>query len=219
MHKRITAPLVVALLAGCAVKVTEPVAVVVQQPIPVSLSDAQVAKVAEQHAADPLGAPAGAFGLPVRRIAEQLHASLSQRGIRTLTLAISPFVDLDQPTLHRDVGEQLAEGFYHELQARGYNLIDHRALPFGDADPANLTPKLAEFYRQHRISYVLSGTFSSHPDGVTVNARMLDTVTRQVVATGRSQVGLAALEGGLPGYDPLGSRGGMIIENAGVPLP
>ncbi|WP_210396077.1 FlgO family outer membrane protein [Motiliproteus sediminis] len=217
MMKRSGLLLPALLLAGCAVKVTEPVQVELQQPVQVTLApDSPRLPAADQPALATL--PSGPLGLPVRQMAEQIDASLRQRGIKTLPIAISPFVDLDQPAAHRGFGDQLAEGFYHELQARGYNLIDHRALPFGEGAAGLTSPALSDYYRQHRISYVLSGTFSAQGDGVTVNARMFDTITQQVVATGQSQIGLQALEGGLPGYSPFSSRDGMIIENGGVPL-
>lgn len=216
MKKQIWMLLPALLAGGCAVKVTEPVQVELTQPVRVTLApDSPRPPTADQPALATV--PSGPLGVPVRQMAEQIDASLSKRGIKTLPIAISPFVDLDQPALHRGFGDQLAEGFYHELQARGYNLIDHRALPFDESGAALASPALAEYYRQHRISYVLSGTFSAQGSGVTVNARMLDTITQQVVATGQSQIGLETLEGELPGYNPFSSRDGMIIENGGVP--
>ena len=201
------------LVSGCA---DRPIHVVVDNEVSarvanVDLLQPKSADLDARNASDPVGY----LGLPVRQIADQLEASLVKRGIKSLPIAISRFVDLSQADQLRTLGDEIAEGFFHELQGRGYNLIDHRALAFANRNEQQLS--LPEFYRRHRVSYALSGSYIVNSSGVTVNARMLDTITHQVVATGQSEFGIHQLEGALPGYDPFSSRDGMIIENGGIP--
>ncbi len=205
-------------LGGCSLQQQQPVRVIVENEVSTRVvNETALAPTAERRARTALGDVTPVFGQPVRTMAEQISASLKQRGIKRLPIAVAPFVDLSEPGRKRNLGTELAEGFYHELQVRGFNLVDHQAVAFaGQTRPQQLP--LADYYRKHRISYVLSGTYQVSSDGILINARMLDTVTRQVVATGQSQMSAADLEGGLPGYNPLDSRDGMIVENGGVPV-
>jgi TolB-like protein len=215
MNKILGAVLIALLSSGCADKPME-VVVINQVSARIANIDTLKAKVAApvaRKASDPVGY----LGLPVRQIADQLQASLINKGIKTLPIAIGGFVDLAQAEHRRSLGDELAEGFFHELQGRGYNLIDHRALAFANRDEQEQELSLADYYRRHRVSYVLGGSYSVNSSGVTVNARLLDTITHQVVATGQSEFGIQQLEGAFPGYDPFSSRDGMIVENAGVP--
>ncbi|WP_165840098.1 FlgO family outer membrane protein [Motiliproteus coralliicola] len=203
------------LVAGCA---DRPIHVVVDNEVATRVTNPEALQPTPTDPAErsAIAEPVSYLGGAVRQMAEQIETSLAQRGIKRLPIAITPFVELSAATEKRPLGDELAEGFYHELQARGFNLIDHRALPFADRSLENLP--LAEYYRRHRISYVLGGTYNVNSSGVTVNARMLDTVTQQVVATGQSDFGIEQLEGAFPGYDPFSSQDGMIIENGGVPV-
>ncbi len=199
--------------SGCS---QQPTHVIVDNAVAVKVLNPQQLQPQDPAQRSALNVPVRYLGTSVRQMAEQLETSLTKRGIKRLPIAISGFVDLSQAERRRTLGDEIAEGFFHELQARGFNLIDHRVIAFADRDEQELP--LSEFYRQHRISYVLGGSYTVNSDGVTVNARMLDTVTNQVVATGQSEFGIQQLEGSLPGYDPFSSREGMIIENGGVPV-
>ncbi|WP_207062790.1 FlgO family outer membrane protein [Motiliproteus sp. SC1-56] len=218
MGKALGVAVLLITVAGC---VQQPVPVVVTGPV-----QTHVLSVPEPHSAlspEPasgraaLKAPVAPLGEAVRRMAEQLEAGLREKGIRTLPIAITPFVALEAAPSPGVLGNEIAEGFFHELQARGFNLIDHTAIAFQTGHAPKHPQALSDFYREHRISYVLSGTYSTHSDGVVIQARLLDSVSRQVAATGQARVPSAALEGGLPGYNPLSSQQGMIIENGGVP--
>jgi TolB-like protein len=205
------------LLAACTVQVQEPMTVRVVNPI-----QAEVVNWPKEEAGSgmvgmnqPTDTPTS-FSAVVRQIAEQLNKSLKSKGIKRLPIAVAPFVDLENSKNPHPLGKQLSEHFFHELQIRGYNLIDDRAISFPRLK-ANDALLLSDYYKRHRISYVLSGTYSVTPDGASIHARMLDTVTRQVAATGQGLLLNEVLEGQLPGYNPLSSSNGMIIENGGIP--
>ncbi|MEH6626859.1 MAG: FlgO family outer membrane protein [Motiliproteus sp.] len=204
---------------GCALQSNQPVRVIVENEVRTKVvNETALAPTAERQAKRALGGTVPVFGEPVRVMAQQIEAGLKKRGIKRLPITITPFVDLINPAKRRALGTELAEGFFHELQVRGFNLIDFSALPFASKKTDKGVYPLADFYRKHRISYVLSGTYMVNSDGIIINARVLDTVTKQVVATGQSKMSASELEGGLPGYNPLDSRDGMIVENAGVPV-
>ncbi len=193
------------LLSGCEIQLLRPLPVVIQNPEALgrTLGD----RVPQQTAIQAV----------ITEMAGQLESGLRKQGIKRLPITITRFVDLAAPNDYRPLDSELAEGFYYELQSRGFNLIDQMAIAY----PSDQTPldelKLSDIYREHGISYVLSGTYSVRPDGLGVSVRILDSVTRQVVASGRSQLAAEVLEGRIPGYNPLSSEDGMIIENGGVP--
>lgn len=219
MKKSLIIGLVPLLLTGCALNNSndEPVRVIVENQVRTTVVNDQRYPRADEPLEAASGKTIPVFGKPVREMSRQLEIALKDKGIKTLPIAITPFVDLNNPEKARPLGTELAEGFFHELQVRGFNVVDYQALPFkqGQQKPIESLP---DFYRQYRISYVLTGTYTVTPDGALLNARVLDTTSQQVVATGQSQLSTADLEGGLPGYNPLQSRDGMIIENGGVPV-
>lgn len=212
MNKTLGVSLLALLIGGCT---QQPTHVIVDNAVSVNVMNPQQLQPQDPAERSALREPVGYLGGSVRQMAEQLETGLAKQGIKRLPIAITSFVDLSQADRQRTLGNEIAEGFFHELQARGFNLVDHRVIAFADRNEEELS--LAEFYRRHRISYALGGSYIVNSDGVTVNARILDTVTNQVVATGQSDFGIDQLEGSLPGYDPFSSRDGMIIENGGVP--
>lgn len=216
------------LLGGC-LQSKEPVRVVVENEVQTRLLDADgqvvdTSALMQRHQA--LGTEVPGYGMPVRALAEQMEAALNKHGIKTLTLTVTPFVDLQQPREASNFGMELADGLYHELQSRGFNLIDYQVIgltartsELDDDEARSKQPLISHFYQDHRINYVVTGNYFANSDGVVIRSRVLDTVTRQVVASGQSHMPRSALEGDYPGYNPLRVREGMIIENGGVPEP
>lgn len=218
MKQSLLAIAVILLVSGCAlVAQKEPVRVVVENQVRTTVVDDQRYSNEKASLKAAMGHTQPLFGQPVRDMAHQLEIGLKDKGIKRLPIAITPFVDLKKPKEDNGMGVELAEGFFHELQVRGFNVVDYQALPFKKGQQKKIE-FLPDFYRQYRISYVVTGTYTVTPDGLLLNARVLDTVSQQVVATGQSQLSLSDLEGGLPGYNPMSSRDGMIIENGGVPV-
>jgi len=80
-------------------------------------------------------------------------------------------------------------------------------------DPLS-TDNLSGIRNRYRIHFVLTGTYSQHPDGIIINARVLDTTSRQILAASKTNIPSVRMEGALPGYDPIKAMDdGMIIEN------
>ncbi len=218
MKHSLLAIFIVVFISGCALTAQkEPVRVVVENQVRTTVVDDQRFSNGSTPLQSAIGNAQPVFGQPVREMARQLEIGLKDKGIKTLPIAITPFVDLNKPKEDHPMGVELAEGFFHELQVRGFNVVDYQALPFKKGQQKTIE-FLPDFYRQYRISYVVTGTYIITPDGALLNARVLDTVSQQVVATGQSKLSTADLEGGLPGYNPMSGRDGMIIENGGVPV-
>ena len=161
---------------------------------------------------------------PVSRATETmgalLESGLQQARVQRLPMAIMPFVE--RPRAHKDnaLGERISESFIFQLQKRGFNLVDYRAVSMTTTVKPELSAKqLTGLRNRFRIYFVLTGTYARYPDGIVINARVLDTTTRQVVASGQGHITNDELEGQLPGYDPLTvMRKGLIIENGDGPV-
>ncbi|GGO78800.1 hypothetical protein GCM10011348_11600 [Marinobacterium nitratireducens] len=212
------------LLAGCASQQPVPVQVeslgdgVVQQlrgggawgADPAAPASSGLALVAARSSTDPMSEA-------VAQMAQQLSAGLRENRIRRLPMAVLPFADLDRAAVPatNPVGERIAENFIYQLQQAQYNLVDFRAVSLNTTEKPPLSRQSLSLLNSHyRIYFVLTGTYARYPDGVVLNARVLDTTTRQVLASAQTHVPGGRLEGALPGYDPLTSRErGMIIEN------
>ena len=94
-------------------------------------------------------------------------------------------------------------------------MVDYRAVSLVTTDKQRVSKgTLPQLQQQYKIYYILTGTYARHGDGVVLNARILDVITRQVVAAGQSHISYKRLESMLPGYDPVDALNrGYIIEN------
>lgn len=212
------------LLAGCALN--QPVPVTVQHVDPQALEQIREADAANLEAQQALsqyetglvrGESSGVDPLSeaVAQMAVQLNVGLMENRVKRLPIAILPFVQLGSKTSGTPTGERLSENFIFQLQQHGYNLVDFRAVSLNTTakDPLS-TANLSSIRNRFRIHFVLTGTYSQHQDGIIINARVLDTTTRQILASAQTNIPVARLEGALPGYDPIKAMDeGMIIEN------
>jgi len=151
----------------------------------------------------------------VHQMAQQLAHGLDENRVRRLPLAVLKFHNLMARSQVGPLGERLSDSFIFQLEHLGYNLVDYRAVSLTttrkqEPDPASLS----QLRSRNRIYFVLTGTYAVQPEGVVINARVLDTTTRQALASAQTHIPMDRLEGAWPGYDPLkASADGMIIEN------
>lgn len=212
------------LLSGCVLN--QPVPVTVQSVDPQALVQMQEAEAANLKARRELAKhdvkvvgdqPSGADPLSeaVAQMAVQLNVGLTENRVKRLPIAILPFVQLGSKASGTPTGERLSENFIFQLQQHGYNLVDFRAVSLNTTvkDPLS-AENLSGIRNRFRIHFVLTGTYSQHPDGIVINARVLDTTSRQILAAAQTNIPSVRLEGELPGYDPIKAMDdGMIIEN------
>lgn len=169
-------------------------------------------RAVKQDNVDPISSAAQILG-------EQLIRGLSEARVKRFPMTILPFGAMPGHHSYSQVGERVSESLFFSLQANDYNLIDYRVAGMPDrAMPVVSEQELGELRRRNRIYFVLIGNYAHYADGLVINARVLDTTTRQVLAAGQVHVSDELLEGRLPGYDPLfAAEKGMIIETQGVP--
>ncbi|MGB1238864.1 MAG: FlgO family outer membrane protein [Pseudomonadales bacterium] len=155
----------------------------------------------------------------VAQMADQMVLGMRQNRVKRLPVAVLPFRSLRNSVQDDLFGERISESFVFPMQQRGYNLVDYRAVSLATTAKSGVSKgSLPGLQQQFKIYYILTGTYARHNDGVVLNARVLDTITRQVVAAGQSHISNARLEGFLPGYDPVKAyNNGYIIENGSGP--
>ncbi|NRA20542.1 MAG: hypothetical protein HRU05_08685 [Oceanospirillaceae bacterium] len=151
----------------------------------------------------------------VAQMADQMVLGLRQNRVKRLPVAVLPFKSLRRSVQDDLFGARLSESFVFPMTQRGYNMVDYRAVTLVTTDKAPLTKgNLPVLQQQYKIYYILTGTYARHGDGVVINARILDVITRQVVAAGQTHIAYKRLESQLPGYNPIDALNrGYIIEN------
>lgn len=217
----LTACSLLMLLAGCAQQGPGPVQAHVVSMHPQVLAQIEDARSERSYGRTELKQTGGdRNGLDpvseaVVQMAHQLETGMDKSNISRLPLAVLAFRNLLQPGQVGELGERLGDSFVFQLEQRGYNLVDYRAQSLVTSVKPDIEPyNMSALRTRHRIYFVLTGTYALHPDGVVINARLLDTTTRQVLASGQSHIPLSRLEQRWPGYDLLEARErGMIIEN------
>ncbi|MBR9884512.1 MAG: hypothetical protein GYB21_13010 [Oceanospirillales bacterium] len=230
MKKALLASLLLIGLSGCVANPDEPQAVQVESLGPQALSQVEalirhtagsrnnservgfVADLAQ------VGAQANGFdpvSEAVRQMAAQLSFGLDENRVRRLPMAILQFHELVERQRVGEIGERLSDSFIFQLEHLGYNLVDYRAVSLTTTAKQEPDPSSLSLLRsRNRIYFVLTGTYAVQPEGMVINARVLDTTTRQVLASAQSHIPLNRLEGAWPGYDPVrAADAGMIVEN------
>jgi len=102
-------------------------------------------------------------------------------------IAVTSFVNLDNNLQTSSIlGNQLAESFINELQEFGLSVVDFKhtgavhVTPSGDF---TFSRNGRELGKSPTIEYVLSGTLTYNNRGVIVNARIIGTKSKVVVAS------------------------------------
>lgn len=150
----------------------------------------------------------------VEQLTQQLTNGLNYNRVRRLPIVVLPFSTLRNSVQDPLLGERLSESFIFPLQQRGYNLVDYRAVSLGTRVTPVSGGNLSLLRQRFQIYFALTGTYARYADGIVINARVLDTTTRQVLASAQTHIPDTRLEGALPGYDPIKARNnGYIIEN------
>ncbi len=216
---------VLALLAGCSH----------QRPVPVTIEnispDARARLVTQSRGeviAKPMSYGQIVGEVPavdpvsdaVEQMAEQLLNGLQQNRVKRFPIAVLPFSSLRNSVPDPLIGARLSESFIFPMQQRGYNLVDYRAVSLATTEkPMVSRQNISALRQRYKIYFVLTGTYAHHPDGIVINARVLDTTTRQVLASAQTHITHQRLEGALPGYDPVKAlSNGYIIENGSGPV-
>ncbi|MFC3031867.1 FlgO family outer membrane protein [Pseudoalteromonas fenneropenaei] len=122
----------------------------------------------------------------IRAVMQDLVTNLQYVNQKT-PIAVASFVYLDadfnSTTL---LGNQIAEGFVHELHQFGIPVIDFKTTDFMRITPQGdfvFSRDYLELSQDMPFQYVMAGTLVNHTDGVLVNARVVGINSKAVVGT------------------------------------
>jgi TolB-like protein len=130
---------------------------------------------------------AGRFNDMVRFLADQLTQNRDVKNLADTHFAVASIVALDDLSRTNKVGYLLQEHLLHELQARGFKVVDFKMLndqiqvtQDGDFTFSRNPKRLKKSYD---IAQVVSGTYAFEAEGVVINLRAIDTKTGVISST------------------------------------
>jgi TolB-like protein len=210
-------------LMGCSYRQPVPVNIISPQASRAILAEARNmahAEPAPYNTVSDMDLEVDPVSEAVEQMAIQLVNGLNQNRVKRFPIAVLPFASLRNSVPDPLLGDRLSESFIFPLQQRGYNLVDYRAVSLATTEKSPVSKQNISALRQrYKIYFVLTGTYAHHPDGIVINARVLDTTTRQVLASAQTHIPNQRLEGALPGFDPVKAlSNGYIIENGTGPV-
>ncbi|MBQ4831893.1 flagellar biosynthesis protein FlgO [Pseudoalteromonas sp. MMG010] len=103
------------------------------------------------------------------------------------TIAVTTFVKFDK-TLNNStqLGNQIAETFIHQLQKFGYGIVDFKTaenITVNSQGDFAFSREINKLASRKIAEQVLSGTLINRPNGVEVNARIIDITSKRVLAS------------------------------------
>lgn len=124
-------------------------------------------------------------------LAQQIAMNRDTYNISNNPIAITSFVNLENYKHTNKLGELLADNMIHEMQVRGFKVMDFKSMPaieIGELGDFIRSREAKELRSHHNINLVLSGTYTNHQGGVIVNARMVDIGNGMVVSTAQTNI-------------------------------
>jgi TolB-like protein len=177
-------------LAGCAA--------VAQQPAPVAAPAPAAAPASVPVRPAPVLSEAEVFQQAVADLAAQLNQNMGRRAGQVFIL--TSFSDLNRLQESSHLGQLLSENLIHELQVRGWDLVELRlanAVSVNSAGEFGLSREHRRLKEQFQASGIITGTYSLAGRYVMVNARVMNYETGAVVSTAQVRLPMSAFVEGL----------------------
>lgn len=134
---------------------------------------------------------AGSLSEQARFLADQLAQNRDLENLRDSVIAVSSIVDLKDFKSTNYLSLLLAENIVHELQVRGFKVVDFKLMPALQVTPDGdfvMSREVRELRKKYNINYVVTGTIAQHQNGAMVNARMLDMSSAAVVSSAQLSI-------------------------------
>jgi TolB-like protein len=132
---------------------------------------------------------AGIFNSGMIFLADQLDRNVDPafRSRPTVITSIASLANLNESSgLGRLVGEHLI----HELQVRAWSVADirlTRGLIVNNGGEFSLSRDMTQLRESFPIANIVTGTYSTTPDGVLLSVRVIDSSTGRVVSSGQTR--------------------------------
>jgi len=129
---------------------------------------------------------AGVINQLVSALSNQLTQNKNFQDIEKSAIAITSFVCLDDFTAKSRLSNILSENLIHEMQVRGYKVIDFKTMDTIKIDTKGdflFSRDVTKLRKRLSIDYALTGTYIKYRNGTVVNARIIDLKTHIVLSS------------------------------------
>lgn len=133
---------------------------------------------------------AGKFNDKMRALAEQLDKNAIGKGAQD-TFIVTSFTNLDNLSETTSLGRLIAENLMHGLQLHKWQVFEVRltkSVDINEAGEFSLSRDISKLKDEHRVSGIVTGTYSVAEGNLTINARVVDLKSGIVISSGQSYV-------------------------------
>lgn len=106
-------------------------------------------------------------------------------------IAVATIVDVDTMDIVDRVGRALTEVMMHEMQVRGFRIVDFKVTDYinvrGDGDTI-FSRDVTNLKESENINYVLAGTYTKHADGIVLHIRLIDMSDHVVISSAQANI-------------------------------
>jgi TolB-like protein len=151
----------------------------------------------------------------VESMTEDLVLSNTSVNART-PIAVTSFVDLQNMDATNWLGNTVSEGFIHQLQQRGFKVIDFKttgSIQVTQQGDFAFSRNWKDLSEEQEIQYVLTGTMLRQEGGVLVNARVVGMQSRVVVATAQGFLPADRIGRDLDTLNSMRTEDGVLIRS------
>lgn len=129
---------------------------------------------------------AGTVNKLVSALSNQLTKNKNFASIENSSIAITSFVSLEDFKATSRLSNILSENLIHEMQVRGYKVIDFKTMDKIKIDERGdflFSRDIAKLRKTLNIDYALTGTYVKYRNGTVVNARIICLKTHVVLSS------------------------------------
>jgi len=129
---------------------------------------------------------AGVINQLVGSLSDQLTKNKNFVNLEDSAIAITSFVCLDNLKATSRLSNILSENLIHEMQVRGYKVIDFKTMDKITVDVRGdflFSRDITKLRTELNIDYALTGTYVKYRSGTVVNARIIDLKTHVVLSS------------------------------------
>ena len=129
---------------------------------------------------------AGVVNRLVSNLSDQLTLNKDFKNIQKSTIAITSFVCLDNFKATSRLSNILSENLIHEMQVRGFKIIDFKTMQNIKIDSKGdflFSREVSKLRTSLNIDYALTGTYVEYKSGLVVNARIINLKNHIIVSS------------------------------------
>jgi TolB-like protein len=154
---------------------------------------------------------AGTVNQLVGALSDQLTQNKNFKDIEKAAIAVTSFVCLDDFKAKSRLSNILSENLIHEMQVRGYKVIDFKIMDTIQIDAQGdflFSRDVAKLRKSLNIDYALTGTYVKYKNGTVVNARIIDLKTHvvlssaQILIPSRVEKRISSVGNQIPNFQP-----------------